>query len=121
MSAYEELMVLCRDGLKNCTNLRCCTWTRDGSVNCWILKALQECRSLRELELNGNHNGQYDAIILREFDNLEKISLIMPTGPILNVLPLWISATGATLRSLTLICKVRSKQDESKGILSDFP
>src|SRR5882757_2105355 len=75
MSSYEELLVLCRDGLKNCVNLRTCTWTRDGSVDSWILKALQECPKLRELELNGNHNS-HDAIILRKFKNLEKISLI---------------------------------------------
>jgi hypothetical protein len=108
MSTYEELLVVCRDGLKNCVNLRRCTWTRDGSVNSWILKALQECRNLRELELNGNHNGHYDAILLREFDNLQKISLIMPSGPVLDMLPSWIRVTSPTLRSLTLICKVRS-------------
>jgi hypothetical protein len=109
MSAYEELLVYCRDGLKNCVNLRKCTWTRDGSVNSWILKALQGCRNLRELELNGNHHGHYDAIILREFANLQKISLIMPSGPVLDVLPSWISVTGSTLQSLKLICTVRFK------------
>ncbi|KIM82848.1 hypothetical protein PILCRDRAFT_820136 [Piloderma croceum F 1598] len=105
MPAYEELLVFCREGLKNCINLRRCTWTRDGSVNSWILKALQECHNLRELEINGNHNGHYDAIILPQFENLQKISLIMPSGPVLDVLPSWINATGSILRSLTLICK----------------
>lgn len=107
MLAYEELLVFCRNGLKNCINLRRCAWTRDGSVNSWILKALQECHNLRELEINGNHNGHYDAIILPQFQNLQKISLIMPSGPVLDVLPSWINATGSILRSLTLICKVR--------------
>lgn len=120
MSAYEELLVFCREGLKNCINLRRCSWTRDGSVNSWILKALQECRNLRELELNGNHNGHYDAVLLQEFDNLQKISLIMPSWPVLNVLPTWIGFTGSTLRSLTLICKVRFKQDEQTVNPSDF-
>lgn len=107
MLAYEELLVFCRNGLKNCINLRRCAWTRDGSVNSWILKALQECHNLRELEINGNHNGHYDAIILPQFQNLQKISLIMPSGPVLDVLPSWINATRSILRSLTLICKVR--------------
>jgi len=34
-----------------------------------------------------------------------KISLIMPSGPVLDVLPSWISVTGSTLQSLKLICK----------------
>lgn len=120
MTSYEELLVYCRDGLKNCVNLRRCAWTRDGSVNGWILTALQSCPSLRELEINGNHNGHYDAIFLRGFDKLDKISLIMPSGPVVDTLPVWVKVTGLTLRSLTLICKVMvstttvTKQDYTK-------
>jgi hypothetical protein len=119
MTAYEKLLVLCRDGLKNCINMRRCSWTRDGSVNSWILRALQECRNLVELELNGNHNS-YDAILLREFDSLQKISLILPSANVLDMLPSWIRVTGPTLRSLTLICKVRSKYDVPVDFFSEF-
>lgn len=122
MPAYEELLVHCRDGLHNCVNLRRCTWTRDGSVNSWILGALQDCPNLQELEINGNHQGHYDAAILQEFDKLRKISLIMPSGPVLDALPVWIRATGPTLQSLTLICKVRLRESSSLAYsLNTYP
>jgi hypothetical protein len=96
-------------GLENCVNLRSCTWTRDGSLDSNILKALHQCKQLRELELNGNNIGNYDPELLLGFTELHRISLIMPTIPVISQLRPWISATGATLRSLTLICKVRSQ------------
>lgn len=93
-------------GLKNCVNLRSCTWTREGSLNSDILEALLQCKNLRELELNGHNIGNYDPRLLLKFTELHRISLIMPTVPVVSQLIPWLSATGATLRSLTLICKV---------------
>ncbi|KAI0311408.1 hypothetical protein OF83DRAFT_1151190 [Amylostereum chailletii] len=103
--AYEDLERSCIRGIANSTNLRSCTWTRDGTLNTDILKALQTCPNLAELELNGNHQGNYDPRTLASFSHLEKITLIMPSSPVLNILPQWIAATGPRLRTLTLICK----------------
>ncbi|KAF8816309.1 hypothetical protein BYT27DRAFT_7184152 [Phlegmacium glaucopus] len=95
-------------GLKNCVNLRSCTWTREGSLNSAILEALLQCKNLRELELNGHNIGNYDPRLLLGFTELHRISLIMPTIPVVSQLIPWLSATGATLRSLTLLCKASS-------------
>ncbi|KAF9011769.1 hypothetical protein BDQ17DRAFT_1344798 [Cyathus striatus] len=92
-------------GLRNCINLRSCTWTRDGSLTSDILKALQTSDQLKELEINGHHEGNYDPVVLQSFGHLTKISLIMPSGAVVNQLIHWLSTTGDTLKSLTLICK----------------
>ncbi|KAF8152989.1 hypothetical protein B0H34DRAFT_87411 [Crassisporium funariophilum] len=95
-------------GLKNCVNLRSCTWTRDGSLNSEILLALQRCSNLRELEVNGHNDGNYDPRLLLGFTELNRISLIMPSLPVVSQLRPWLSITGHTLRALTLICKASS-------------
>ncbi len=121
-------------GLKNCVNLRRCTWTRDGSLTSEILQALLcasanvepdseikdipleyfhkeeltmrlENHGLRELEVNG-HDGYYNRVLLLGFVGLERISLIMPSAPVVALLPTWASLNHKTLRKLTLICKV---------------
>lgn len=92
------------NGLKNCVNLQACTWTRDGSLNSDILEALQ--RSLHELEINGNSEGNYEPRILQRFSDLRKVSLIMPSGSVVAALNPWVVSLGSNLRSLTLICKV---------------
>lgn len=103
---HSELLQLCAQGIRNCVNLRSCTWTRDGSLHSAVLESLGGCPQLHELEINGNDSG-YDPILLTRFSRLSKISLIMPSAHVLGVFPTWISITGETLRSLTIICKVR--------------
>ncbi|KAJ3988777.1 hypothetical protein F5890DRAFT_1402401 [Lentinula detonsa] len=93
------------DGLKNCTNLHSCTWTRDGSLNSKILEALQCSQSLQTLEINGRDAGNYDPQLLLHFIGLRKISLIMPSSSVISVLRPWLQKTGTSLTSLTIICK----------------
>ncbi|EGO01171.1 hypothetical protein SERLA73DRAFT_179271 [Serpula lacrymans var. lacrymans S7.3] len=105
---YRDLHDLCPRGLTNCVNLKSCTWTRDGSLNSAILEALLRCSQLEELEINGNDSPSYSTAILPQFSNLRKISLIMPSISVLDILPSWLSVTNETLRNLTLICKASS-------------
>ena len=102
----EATLQLCLSGIQNCVNLRSCTWTRDGSLTTDILEALLPCEHLEELEINGNHENHYDPWLLRRFAHLRRISLIMPRTAVVEVLPAWTLATGATLRQLTVLCKV---------------
>ncbi|KAF8452580.1 hypothetical protein L210DRAFT_3383440 [Boletus edulis BED1] len=101
---HSELLQLCSEGIRNCVHLRSCTWTRDGSLHSCVLESLSSCPQLRELEINGN-DSEYNPDLLAQFSRLSKISLIMPSAHVLDVFPAWISITGETLRSLTLICK----------------
>ncbi|KAJ7612273.1 hypothetical protein FB45DRAFT_1118185 [Roridomyces roridus] len=102
----EELEELVITGLQNCVNLRSCTWTRDGALNSGVLRVLQACATLEELEINGHSDGHYDALILQGFSHLRRISLIMPSADVVNQLAPWMNNTGASLSSLTLICKM---------------
>ncbi|KII93204.1 hypothetical protein PLICRDRAFT_151711 [Plicaturopsis crispa FD-325 SS-3] len=102
----DDTQSMCIEGIKNCVNLESCTWTRDGSLNTSILNALKQCSSLRDLEINGHSEGYYAASVLPQFVPLRKISLIMPSLAVIRSLPKWTKATGHTLKSLTLICKV---------------
>ncbi|KAJ6623654.1 hypothetical protein B0H10DRAFT_1786141 [Mycena sp. CBHHK59/15] len=99
----DELVL---NGLKNCLNLQACTWTRDGSLNSAILSVLRASQTLRELEINGHSDGNYDAGILAGFAHLRRISLIMPSARVVRQFNSWMALTGATLCSLTLICKM---------------
>ncbi|KAG2134800.1 hypothetical protein DEU56DRAFT_404161 [Suillus clintonianus] len=107
-SSYSNLLNLCIRGIRNCVNLRSCAWTRDGSLESPILLALQQCSQLTELEINGHDSGYYNPNILAQFSKLSRISLIMPSAQVIEVLPSWISATGPTLRNLTMICQTSS-------------
>ncbi|KAF7967513.1 hypothetical protein HWV62_34040 [Athelia sp. TMB] len=89
----------CRAGIDNCVNLHKCVWTRDGSVNMMILDSLL---NLRELEVNAGHVAHYDAECLAKFRALQNVTLIMPNQTVIKVIPAWMSATGATLLSLSL-------------------
>lgn len=71
-----------------------------------MLESLADCPQLHELEINGNDSA-YNPTLLTQFSRLSKISLIMPSAHVLDIFPTWISITGETLRSLTIICKVR--------------
>ncbi|EPT01925.1 hypothetical protein FOMPIDRAFT_1160757 [Fomitopsis schrenkii] len=102
----EATLRICLSGIKNCVNLRSCTWTRDGSLTTEVLEALLPCERLEELEINGNHENHYDPWLLRRFAHLRRISLIMPRNAVVEVLPAWTGATGSTLRHLTILCKM---------------
>ena len=104
-SEREDLFELCIRGIANCTSLSSCSWTRDGSLNTVILRTLQQNTHLRELEINGHHNYYYDPLTLANFTGLRKISLIMPSGDVIKMLPSWLESTGDTLRVLSLVCK----------------
>ena len=106
LDKHSELLQICVQGVRNCVNLRSCTWTRDGSLHSAVLESLGGCPQLHELEINGN-DSQYNPILLTQLSRLSKISLIMPNAHVLDVFPTWISITGETLRSLTLLCRVR--------------
>ncbi|KAF8639215.1 hypothetical protein AX17_001700 [Amanita inopinata Kibby_2008] len=118
-------------GLRNCVNLRSCTWTRHGSLTSEILRALLCASSsadtnddvkgnsfgspssttqltnhgLRELEINGYDEGLYDRALLLGFVCLERISLIMPSAAVISLLPTWTALNRISLRRLTLVCK----------------
>lgn len=91
-------------GLKSCVQLRVCAWTRDGSLTSAILQSLARCPELSDLTINGESASHYHPIDLVQL-RLRKISLIMPSTPVLKILPGWIQATGPSLTSLALICK----------------
>lgn len=97
---------LVEKALKNCLNLRSCTWTRDGSLSSEILSSLAQITTLTELEFNGRSQGQYDPKLLRQFSGLAKVSVIMPSSTVINHLSGMLAAHGASLRHLTFICKV---------------
>lgn len=99
---YDELVDVCLRGIANATNLRSCKWTRDGSMSSEVLQILLRCAGLEELEINGHH----DSDVLKRFESLRKISLIMPTPSVIGALPRWIRGLQNDLRSLTIICKV---------------
>ncbi|KAI6126784.1 hypothetical protein F5141DRAFT_1186126 [Pisolithus sp. B1] len=101
---HSYLSGRCVRAIRQCTNLKSCTWTKDGSLHSELLESLLDCQQLRELEINGN-SAEYDPLILTQFQSLRKISLIMPSVHVLNVLPMWIKASEATLRNLRIICK----------------
>ncbi|TFY69886.1 hypothetical protein EVG20_g2955 [Dentipellis fragilis] len=110
---YQTLRENCIRGIQHTTHLRSCTWTRDGSLQNPILEALQGCPDLCELEINGHHEDNYDPSTLMTFRNLRKISIIMPSGPVLHLLPRWVEYTGHSLRNLTLICKTSALVNDS--------
>jgi hypothetical protein len=105
-SAAVKMLDITLKGLRNCVNLRACSWTRDGSLNSNILQALQTLDSLQELEINGHDDGNYDPDLLKGFTGLTRISLIMPSAAVIHRLRSWIGLTGSTLQTLMLICKV---------------
>lgn len=63
--------------------------------------------SLKELEINGNHQYFYDPRLLLRFEWLTKISIIMPTTEVVKVLEEWVKIVNSTLKNLNVICKVR--------------
>ncbi|KAF9460431.1 hypothetical protein BDZ94DRAFT_1169804 [Collybia nuda] len=100
----HDIIDVVLEGIHNCLNLQACTWTRDGSLSSSILGALQKCNSLRDLEINGHSDGNYDPDLLCQFTRLARISLIMPNSAVADRLCRWIETTN-NLQSLTLLCK----------------
>ncbi|KAH9848155.1 hypothetical protein C2E23DRAFT_470195 [Lenzites betulinus] len=115
---HDTILALCLSGVSNCVNLRACTWTRHGSLTSRVLETLVECPKLTELEINGQHNNFYDPRILPRFANLRKLSLIMPSGLVIDTLPNWIRSTQGNLRYLSLICKSSTRVTD--GVLHDI-
>ncbi|KAF9453370.1 hypothetical protein P691DRAFT_801191 [Macrolepiota fuliginosa MF-IS2] len=123
-------------GLRNCTNLRSCTWTRDGSLTTDILLALShglsdEFASSAFAYTDGGapieprpvptHSASvhslreleinglsllYDPRFLLRFEWLTKISIIMPSLEVTRILEKWVWVLGGRLKSLNLICKM---------------
>lgn len=104
--SYEALNKSCLRGLSNCATLRSCTWTRDHTLSSEILEVLSNCPALRELEINGHATGTYNPQLLLRFGSLAKISLIMPSADVVEILPNWVEKTGKTLTALHILCKV---------------
>jgi hypothetical protein len=106
-AAYGHIRDLCTRGLENCVQLRCCKWTRDGSLTSCALKSLGACPGLTDISINGNNSGFYEPGDLLQLLRLRKISLIGPSMPVLEILPIWLQVTGKSLTSLALIFGAR--------------
>jgi hypothetical protein len=102
----DELLDWCLHGIDNCVNLRHCIWTRDGSLRSELLHHLSRCNQLKSLTINGHHGNFYDPRLIMQLPVLENISLIMPSGPVLDALASWATRACDRVRSITLICKV---------------
>ena len=87
-------------------NLRSCVWTRYGSLNPPIIRALQTC-PIVELEINADPGQNYAPSQLLGFSALESLKLVLPARPVRDILGDWTHATRSTLRSLSIICATR--------------
>ncbi|RPD61821.1 hypothetical protein L226DRAFT_552408 [Lentinus tigrinus ALCF2SS1-7] len=115
---HDQILDACLAGLRNCINLRSCTWTRHGSLTSSVLETLVQCKSLWELEINGENASFYDPAILPQFCHLQKLTLIMPSASVVaNLLP-WAKNTGSTLRHLSIICKSSTRVND--GVLQEL-
>ena len=102
---HDLILEHCLAGIRNCHNLRACTWTRHGSLTSSVLETLADSARLQELEINGENTGFYDPKILPRFLHLRKLSLIMPSAAVISVLLAWTRNTSQTLNHLSVICK----------------
>jgi hypothetical protein len=89
--------------IRNCVNLRSCAWTRFGTLNGAIIKALQSC-PITEFEFNADPGRNYVPTQLLVFDKLESLKLVLPGRPMDDILVDWVKVIGNTLRSLSIIC-----------------
>ena len=118
--SFASLTNNCLRGLANCTTLQSCSWTRDSTLTNEILDVLSSrCSHLKELEINGNSTSAYNPEILLQFTSLAKISLIMPSVDVINILPTWLRKTGETLTAFNVLCKV-CQPPLTCNILSDL-
>jgi len=102
----DSLIDSCLRGIANTINLRSCAWTRDGSLSSSILLAILKHRQLQELEINGHRHRNCDHTILPQFTSVRRIKLVMPSPPVLEVLPAWLKSLKNPLQSLSIVCKV---------------
>ena len=102
---HDLILEHCLAGIRNCHNLRACTWTRHGSLTSSVLETLADSARLQELEINGENTGFYDPKILPRFSHLRKLSLIMPSAAVISVLLAWTRNTSQTLNHLSVVCK----------------
>lgn len=91
-------------------NLRCFIWTRDGSLSSSVLLAILKHPFLQELEINGRQH-ESNLAILPQFTSLRRIKLIMPTSPVVEILPAWLKSLISPLQNLTIVCKVGTAPD----------
>lgn len=105
-SAGAELNRLVPKGLSNCVNLKSLAWTRDGSLTNEMMEALQNCKALRELEINAHSEGNFSASLLLDFVQIERLLLILPGQEVVSLMLKWTSSIGNTLKTLNLTCKV---------------
>jgi len=70
-----------------------------------ILKSLGRCPELTDITINGELSSNYMPMDVVQLLRLSKISLIMPSMSVLEILPRWLQAMGRPLTSLALICK----------------
>ncbi|KAF8580095.1 hypothetical protein K439DRAFT_1637353 [Ramaria rubella] len=104
--SYDSLTSTCLRGLANCINLQSCTWTRDRTLSSEILDVLSsKCPALKQLEINGHATGTYNPNRLLHFSSLTKISLIMPSSEVIDILPIWLQITRETLNAFHVLCK----------------
>ncbi|EKM56957.1 uncharacterized protein PHACADRAFT_208126 [Phanerochaete carnosa HHB-10118-sp] len=117
----EQLMTLSLQAIRSCVNLRSCTLTRDGSLSNDIILTLQQAQHLAELEINGHNFFYFKPGLLPDFKHLRKISLIMPSPEVLNILSIWVQNTAPTLQHLTLLCQSSNAvTDELLETLSEY-
>ena len=101
----------CLRGLTNTENLRSCTWTRAGTLTPDILLAIVKNPHLQELAINGGCYESYDPTILPRFTSVRRINLILPSPPVIGVLPMWLNSLVNPLQSLTVVCRVGTAFD----------
>jgi len=100
-SMSSESFVL--DAIRNCRNLQSCSWSELSSE---ILQELSSCSNLRELEVDGE-NWCYGPDLLLRFKNLEKLSVVKPSVPVLKQMHDCLALNSASIRSLAFTCNVR--------------
>ncbi|KAF8607315.1 hypothetical protein BDV93DRAFT_468045 [Ceratobasidium sp. AG-I] len=104
---HYRLEALAVKAIEKCTNLRSCTWTRDGSLTTQIIRRLGNLKNLKELEINGRPGswGEWVSQDLFLFSGLQSLTLIMPARAVANIVPSWVAQNAETLESLVIICK----------------
>lgn len=71
-----------------------------------VLFTILEHPSLQELEIDGRPSSFYEERILPKFTSLRRIKLIVPTPPVLEVLPEWLESLVSPLQNLSIVYKV---------------
>lgn len=99
----EESSVI--GAIRNCSHLQSCSWAEVGSLSSEILQELSLLSNLRELEVDGNNWG-YGPDMLLKFKNLERLSVVMPSVPVLKQMHDCLALNSQSIRSLAFTCNV---------------